>query len=401
MTMKITQIDVLLSEPVEGGWQPMFCRVYTDSGIYGDGEAALSYGGAVHAAFGMMRDLAPELIGLNPLEHEVIWQKMYKDACFFALNGGPITFAGLSAFDVALWDIKGKAYGAPLHEMLGGKQRSSLRAYASQLQNGWAEKRRPGRTPEDYAHDAKVAVEKGFDAVKFNFATFREDGGRYDGSEQSAFLHPDYMNVIESRIAAVRQAIGSRCDIILENHAYTDAQSAVQMGNMAKKYGILYFEEPVAPHAELLRFVHQNTGIPVASGERIYSRWQFQKCLEQEAIQVIQPDVGNSGGITEVKKICDMAYTHDVGVQIHVCGSPLITAASLNLEATLPNFVIHEYNVNTSMPKMLKLTKYTYEPVDGKMTIPDLPGIGNEISDYAFSHSQVISITDTDKVAIL
>ena len=87
------------------------------------------------------------------------------------------------------------------------------------------------------------------------------------------------------------------------------------------------------------------------SGERIYSRWQFQKCLEQEAIQVIQPDVGNSGGITEVKKICDMAYTHDVGVQIHVCGSPLITAASLNLEATLPNFVIHEYNVNTSMPK--------------------------------------------------
>lgn len=123
--------------------------------------------------------------------------------------------------------------------------------------------------------------------------------------------------------------------------------------------------------------------------------------MEQEAIQVIQPDVGNSGGITEVKKICDMAYTHDVGVQIHVCGSPLITAASLNLEATLPNFVIHEYNVNTSMPKMLKLTKYTYEPVDGKMTVPDLPGIGNEISDYAFSHSQVISITDTDKVAIL
>ncbi|MFV0617453.1 MAG: mandelate racemase/muconate lactonizing enzyme family protein [Megasphaera sp.] len=399
--MKITKIDLLLSDPVEGGWQPLFCRIYTDTGVYGDGEAALSYGGAVHAAFGMMRDLAPEIIGMNPLEHEVIWQKMYKDACFFGLNGGPITFAGMSAIDVALWDIKGKVYQAPLWEMLGGKQRTKLRAYASQLQNGWAGHRRPARTPEDYAHDAKVAVEKGFDAVKFNFTTFREDEGRYAGTEQTAFLHPKYMKVIESRIAAVRDVLGDTGDIILENHAYTDAQSAVQMGQMAKKYGILYFEEPVAPHADALRFVYDHTGIPVASGERIYSRWQFQECLDKEAIQVIQPDIGNSGGITEVKKICDMAYSREVGVQIHVCGSPLIVAASLNLEATLPHFVIHEYNVNTSMPKMLKLTKYTYEPENGQMDIPSLPGIGNEISDYAFQHSQIVSVTADDKQEIL
>lgn len=399
--MKITKIDLLLADPVEGGWQPMMCRVYTDSGIYGDGEAALSYGGAVEAAFGMLKDLAPELIGMNPLEHEVVWQKMYKEASFFGLNGGPIIFAGISAFDIALWDIKGKVYNAPLHELLGGKQRNILRAYASQLQNGWPEHRRPARKPEDYAYDAKLAVAKGFDAVKYNFTTFREDSGRYDHTEQTAFFHPTYMKVIESRIAATRQAIGADADIILENHAYTDAQSAVQMGNMAKKYGILYYEEPVAPHADLLRFVHQHTGIPVASGERIYSRWQFRKCFEQEAIQVIQPDIGNSGGITEVKKICDMAYVYDVGVQIHVCGTPLITAASLNLEAVLPNFVIHEYNVNTSMPKMLRLTKYAYEPINGKMCIPDVPGIGNEISEYAFSHSTVITVTADDKKDIL
>jgi L-alanine-DL-glutamate epimerase-like enolase superfamily enzyme len=338
---------------------------------------------------------------MNPLEHEVVWQKMYKDACFFSLNGGPITFAGMSAFDMALWDIKGKVYNAPLHELLGGKQRNLLRAYASQLQNGWAECRRSARKSEDYACDTKIAVKKGFDAVKYNFTTFREDEGRYTAAEQTAFLHPKYINVIESRIAATRQALGPEGDIILENHAYTDAQSAVQIGNMAKKYGILYYEEPVAPHADLLRFVHQNTGIPVASGERIYSRWQFRKCFEQEAIQVIQPDIGNSGGITEVKKICDMAYTYDVGVQIHVCGTPLVTAASLNIEAALPHFVIHEYNVNTSMPKMLRLTKYAYEPVNGKMQIPDLPGIGNEISTYAFEHSMVVSVTADDRKDIL
>ena len=158
------------------------------------------------------------------------------------------------------------------------------------------------------------------------------------------------MDLAEARIATVREAVGSKVDIILENHCYTDAQSAVQFGNMAKKYGILYYEEPVVPHEDTLAYVHQQTGIPVASGERIYSRWQFKKMLDKQAIQVIQPDLGNSGGVTEVKKICDMSYVYEAGVQIHVCGTPIVTAASLHMEAALPNFVIHEYNVNTEMP---------------------------------------------------
>ncbi|MGM9590683.1 MAG: enolase C-terminal domain-like protein, partial [Faecousia sp.] len=114
--------------------------------------------------------------------------------------------------------------------------------------------------------------------------------------------------------------------------------------------------------------------------------------LDKDAIQVIQPDVGNSGGITEVKKICDMAYVYEAAVQIHVCGSPLVTAASLHLEAAIPGFIIHEYNVNTSMPKMVGLTKYHYEPVDGYFTVPELPGIGNEIADETFAHSTVVTI---------
>lgn len=389
--MKITKIDLLHSNPVEDGWRPIFCRIYTDEGIYGDGEASLSYGDVDSAAFGMLQNMAPMLIGMDPMEHEVIWDKLYHK-CFWGLNGGPIVFAGISAFDIALWDIKGKKYNAPLYQMLGGKLRSKLRAYASQLQNGWPEDRHPGRTPEDYAAAAKMAMEKGFDAVKFNFTTFREDGTRYDLTEQAPYLSGKYMQVIEARIKAVRDTLGPTGDIILENHCYTDKQSAVQMGNMAKKYNIMYFEEPVAPHADLLSYVHRETGLPVASGERMYSRWQFKDRLDKEAIQVIQPDVANCGGITEVKKICDMAYIYEAAVQIHVCGSPLVTAASLHLEAAIPGFIIHEYNVNTAMPKMVGLTKYNYVPVDGCFTVPDLPGIGNEIADTTFSNSTVVTI---------
>lgn len=246
---------------------------------------------------------------------------------------------GISAFDIALWDIKGKAFNVPVWKLLGGKQRSSLRAYASQLQNDWGKNRKPARSPEDYGRVAKIAVEKGFDAVKINFLTFRPDEGRYPETMQTAFLHPDYMGTAEARIAAVRKAIGEKADIILENHCYTDRLSAVQYGNMAKKYGILYFEEPTTPHPDLLSYVYKETG-----------------------------------------------------VQIHVCGSPLVTAASLQLECAIPNFVIHEYNVNTIMPQMVFLTKYDYQPVEGKFTVPDFPGIGNEIAEETFNRSEVVTI---------
>lgn len=297
---------------------PSFCRIFTDTGLYGDGEVALSYGIASKAAFSEMAKLAPMLIGMNPLEHEVIWQKLYQNS-FFGLNAGPIIFGAISAFDIALWDIKGKRYHAPLWEMLGGKQRDRLPAYARQLQMGYGQ-------------------------------------------------------------------------LILENHALTDKLSATQYGLIAKKYGILYFEEPVKPDPDLVAYVHKHTGLNIAFGERMYSRWEFRRAFDRNSIQIAQPDICVAGGVTEVKKICDMAYTDEVGVQIHVAGSNLATAVSLNLEAVIPNFVIHEYNVNTEMPKMLRLTKYDYEPANGVMSVPDRPGIGNEISDYVFAHSQVVTV---------
>lgn len=124
----------------------------------------------------------------------------------------------------------------------------------------------------------------------------------------------------------------------------------------------------------------------------MYSRWDFKRAFDKNSIQVAQPDICTAGGITEVKKICDMADTNEIGVQIHVAGSNLATAVSLNLEAALPNFVIHEYNINTEMSKMLSLTKYDYEPENGVFTVPNRPGIGNEISNYVFKHSRVVTV---------
>ena len=389
--MRITKIDLLHSEPVDDGWRPLFVRVYTDEGIYGDGEVALSYGGIDQAAFGMLRNMAPMLIGMNPLENEKIWNKLYY-GCFWGYNGGPVVFGAISAFDLAMWDIRGKKFGVPIWMLLGGKMRSSLRAYASQLQMGWGTGRQHCTSSDDYAKATRIAMDKGFDAVKINFTTFREDGTPYDKFEQAPYLTADYLDVIEERLKAVRDTLGPNGDIILENHSLTDKLSATQMGNMAKRYRIMYFEEPTAPHADNLAYVHEHTGIPVATGERMYSRWQFKDYLEKGAVQVIQPDLGTCGGITEVKKICDLAYIYEAAVQIHVCGSPLITAASLHMEAAIPGFIIHVYNVNTEMPRMLGLTTRTYEPVNGKMPVPDLPGIGNEIAPETFSHSEVIHV---------
>lgn len=389
--MKIRKISLLYSDPVEDGWRPSFCRIYTDNGLYGDGEVALSYGGAKEAAFYEMKELAPMLIGMNPLDHEVIWQKLYRNS-FFGLNAGPVIFGAISAFDIALWDIKGKYYHAPLWELLGGKERESLPAYASQLQMGWGVGRKHAASPEDYAQNTKIALAKGFKAVKINFLTFDQKGQAVKRTKQDAFLDSAYLDLAERRIKAVRQALGPDKGLILENHALTDKLSATQFGNMAKKYGIMYYEEPVKPDPVLLSYVHQHTGLNIASGERMYSRWNFQRAFMQNSIQIAQPDICVAGGVTEVKKICDLAYTDEVGVQIHVAGSNLATAVSLNLEAVIPNFVIHEYNVNTEMPKMLSLTKYDYEPRGGSMSVPNRPGIGNELSAYAFKHSQIINI---------
>lgn len=390
--MKITKIDVMqVKTQAQIPWRPIICRIFTDEGIFGDGEAALTYGIAAPAAFGMIKDLATLIIGMDPLDNEVIWDKLYKST-FWGQNGGPVIFAGMSALDIALWDIKGKYYKAPVYKLLGGKRRDNLRSYASQLQFGWGDGVTPACSTQDYVNNAKKAVAEGYDAIKIDFFTYDKDGRNFTDEDRTRLLKPYYVNLVEERIAAVREAVGPNVDIIMENHSFPDAQSAVQLGRRAQKYNIFYFEEPTTPDTKMTKFVCDKLEMPIASGERIYSRWQYAKYFEDCSLQVIQPDLGNCGGITEGKKICDMAYTYDVSVQAHVCASPLSTAAALQLEAVIPNFVIHEHHVFNLSSWNKNLCIYDYQPVNGKFSIPELPGIGNEFSDYALTNCEKVTV---------
>ncbi|MEH1739780.1 MULTISPECIES: mandelate racemase/muconate lactonizing enzyme family protein [Fusobacterium] len=390
--MKIVKVDVMqLGTDVRPDWRPIVCRIYTDEGIYGDGEAAMAYDVGALGAFGMLQELAKMVIGMDPLDNEVIWDKLYRST-FWGQNGGPVTFSAISAIDIALWDIKGKYFKVPVYKLLGGKKRDNLRCYASQLQFGWGEVRIPARSPEDYAKNAKKAVAEGYDAVKFDFFLYDEKDGFFNDNDRLGLLSKKYLNIVEKRIAAVREAVGPDVDIIMENHSYTDAQSALQLGKMAEKYDIFCFEEPTTPYPKITKYMSDKLNIPIATGERIYSRWQYAQYFENCSVQMIQPDFGNCGGITEGKKICDMAYAYDVGVQGHACGSPLSNVVALHLECVIPNFVIHEHHAVNLTPYNKSYCIYDYQPVNGKFKVPELPGLGNELSESAINNSVKVTI---------
>ena len=390
--MKITSIDVMELKPRnDKNWRPIVCRVNTDEGLYGYGEAAMAYGIGASAAFGMIRDMAGSVIGMDPLANEVVWDKLYK-ATFWGQNGGPVVFSAISAIDIALWDIKGKYFNVPVSTLLGGKRREKLRSYASQLQFRWGDGIDPVFATEDYAAAARQAVDDGYDAIKIDFFTYDRDGRFLTSEDTTRLLKPYYIDLVEERIAAVRTAIGPEVDIIIECHAFTNTQSAIQIGKRAEKYNIFCYEEPITPNPKLTKLVAENVNIPIASGERIYTRMGYVPYFENGSLALIQPDLGTPGGITEGKKICDMAYAYDVSVQVHVCASPLSVAAALQLEAVIPNFCIHEHHVINKASYNTELCVHDYQPVDGYMTIPDLPGIGNELSEYALNTADIVTV---------
>lgn len=391
--MKITKVDIIqIHENENPNWKPTLCRIYTDEGIYGDGEIALAYGAVHEAAFGIIKDFAKLIIGMNPLENEVIWNKLFHKT-FWGQNGGPVVFGGISALDMALWDIKGKYFNVPINVLLGGKIRNELRSYASQLQFGWGEKKCKMTSIDDYVSASKKAIGEGYDCIKIDFLTFDEDGNNIPREDiYGQLLSPKYMDLVDRRLGAVREAVGKDVDIIMENHATIDTNGAIQLGKLAEKYNVFYFEEPCVSTPRQTQRVKNNIKVPVSQGERVYSRWQYASYFEQNSLNIIQPDIGNCGGITEAKKICDMAYAYDISVQAHVCAGPLSTAAALQLESSIFNFTIHEHHVYCLNKFNKRLAKYDYQPEKGIFKVPDLPGLGNEHSDYVFEKGHICTI---------
>ncbi|MBQ1399213.1 MAG: mandelate racemase/muconate lactonizing enzyme family protein, partial [Lachnospiraceae bacterium] len=187
---------------------------------------------------------------------------------------------------------------------------------------------------------------------------------------------------------------GDEVDIIMENHSYPDALGAVQLAKLAEKYHIYAFEEPNTPTPLTVSYIARHTDVPLANGERIFSRWQYAEYFAKGLIQLAQPDVGNCGGISETKKICDMAHAFDVGVQVHAAGRPLATNVAQQIECAIPNFIIHEHHVCNRSDTSVGLTKYNLQPEDGYFTVPDLPGIGNEFLREAIDRAYLYKVIE-------
>lgn len=383
--MKISKI-VIKKLNISAVWTPVICRVYTDEGIYGDGEAGMAFGVGASGAYGTMKDFGKLIIGMDPMCNEEIWDKLYRET-FWAQAGGAAVWGAVSAIDMALWDIKGKKLGVPLHVLLGGKRWDNLRCYASQLQFGWSDTFKALGPTEEYVEVSKKVVDEGYDVLKIDFFTFDRDGRKFKKSEMTGILTAYYMDLLEERISAVRECIGKGVDIIMENHSNLDINSAVQVAKMAEKYNIFFYEEPSTPNPKTNKVISDRIGIPIAHGERIFTRWEYAPYFENSSVQVIQPDIGTCGGLTEAKKICDMAYTYDVAVQAHVCASPLSTAVALHLECVIPNFIIHEHHRNCLYPHNQILCTKDYQPVKGKIKVPEEPGIGCEFTEDTMNMS--------------
>ena len=383
--MKITKVDIYMLDATvqRASRRPIICRVHTDEGIYGDGEAGIALGTGAPGAFGMVQDLATLIIGMDPMDTELIWYRLFK-ASFWGMGGGAIVFAGISALDIALLDIKGKALNVPVYQLLGGKFRSELRCYASQLQFGWVDKIGPYGKTEDYIMITEYALSQGYDCVKIDFTQFDKDGNRLPTNAAEGILTRPFYNMVEERMKAIRDHCGWDFDIIVENHCRTDAISGVMIGELCDQYKAMAYEEPAVPlNPDMHKVIRNKIKTPIATGERVFGTRGFYNFFKLDAVQLIQPDICNCGGLTEGKKICDLAAIFDATVQGHCAGSPISTAAALHLEAAIPNFCIHEHHFRSTQPALTVLCKYDWQPENGKYKVPELPGLGQELSQHA------------------
>ena len=392
--MKITKVEVFnvqMSLEIAIPWHPVLVRVHTDEGLTGVGEVGLAYGIGHEAGAHAAKEIAERFfIGADPFRREALWEDVYRGS-FWGQSANTHVFAGLSGIDTALWDIQGKALGVPCYQLLGGKTRDRLKTYASQLQLGWGDTYRQLGSPEDYGRSAEAARAQGFTCVKVDPINMDEDGKRLN--RHTTYFTRSQLDLFRARMAAIRQALGPEGEIILEVHSLTSGPAAVQLAEALEDYGIYYFEEPVSyNNSKMQSYVAGRTRIPLAGGERIFSRWGLRPYLEAQSLEVLQPDIGLVGGLTEAKKMCDYAHIYDVTVQVHVCGSPVATAASLQLEAAIPNFLIHEHHSHAMKSYNVELCDVDLQPRNGYFEVADRPGLGIELNDDVLSTSPKIVI---------
>ena len=355
--MKIVGYETFLVAP---RW--LFLRVQTDEGIVGWGEPVVEGRAATVAA--AVDELFDHLVGEDPLRIEDHWQVLAKGGFY---RGGPILSSALAGIDQALWDIKGKALGVPVYDLLGGPVRERARIYS------WI----GGDDPGDLVDSALALRERGITALKCNLT----------GPMGRIATAAEVRATVE-RVAALREAVGPDMDIALDIHGRLSTAMSRRMLAELEPLHPFFVEEPVVPElsADLGR-IAAGTTIPIATGERLFSRWDFRDVLGS-GIAVAQPDISHAGGISEVRRIAAMAEAHDVGLAIHCPLGPIALAASLQVDFATPNFLIQEQSLGIHYNQHSDLLDYLVDPAvfrftDGHILRPTGPGLGIEVDEEA------------------
>lgn len=366
--IKVYQISV-------GGRYPVLVQIFTDAGISGVGEAAVAYGSGAPAAAAMIKELAESfLLGKDPFNMEALWSEMY-DHTFWAKGGGPIIFAGISAIEQALWDIKGKALNVPVYELLGGKVRDQVRVYA----NGWSFR---SNKPSEFARAAERVVKDGYTAMKlYPLATSLMDAQGHIRHVSRRSIDRAAEELAINRVRAVREAVGPKIDLMLDMSAELTTDAIIRIARKLEDQDIMFLEEPVDPFdVDALKKVSEQVHMPIAVGERLYTRYGFRRILELQAADILQPDIGTTGGIMETKKIAAMAEMYNMRIQPHNCASPVSTAAALQLDACITNFFIQEL-YPYRIPEHFQIVDHAPEldVKNGFLPISDRPGLGIEL----------------------
>ncbi len=355
--MKITGFELFKVRP---RW--LFLKVETDEGISGWGEPVIE--GKADTVRTAVEELMGRIMGGDPRHIEEHWNTLYRDGFY---RGGPILMSAMAGIDQALWDIKGKALGVPIYELLGGKTRDSIKVY-SPLE----------REPlEDLVQAARDARDAGFTAAKMNGC-----------AEQMQIIdtHQKIDRAIH-RVAAVREAVGDALDIGIDFHGRLHKPMAKVLAKELEPFHPMFIEEPVLPeHNDALREIARHSSIPIATGERMYSRWDFKSLLADGVVDIIQPDVSHAGGITECKKIFSMAEAYDVAAAPHCPIGPIALAACLQVDACCYNAFIQEQSITSIYNDNIDLLDYltnreVFDIKEGHIQIPTGPGLGIEMNE--------------------
>lgn len=363
--MKITQVKTLVVNAEMRNW--VFVKVVTDQpGLFGWGEATLEW--KSHAVVGAVEDLAPLIVGEDPTRIEFLYQKMYRHS-FFRM--GAIGMSAVSGIEQACWDVLGKSLGVPVYRLLGGAVREKVRMY-THLGGGQMKAVYETFDAGPLIELARQVIAGGYTALKVVFVPY---------SEPLMGIPP--VKKLAELMEKLRTAVGDSIDLMVDFHGRTYPAMAIQYIQALAPYRPYFCEEPVPPeNVPAMAEVKRAVSVPIATGERLVSRFQFREVFEQQACHVIQPDLSHCGGLLEAKKIAAMAETYYMGVAPHNPLGPVATAAALHFDFSTPNFLIQE-DMLTDVEWRGEVVRQTLDHEHGYWLKPEAPGLGVEVDEEA------------------